>query len=236
MTDLKISGLTATHSLQSADIFPLVRSSANYTISAADATTRLGLGAPTNPTVDLSTFTWLNQDTATAATAATYSTLFTPGNGDSSASSVMAKTTPISGAFTAYLDFIPLVPPVGYGSTGIVLYDSGSGKAITFAFAYRADYFDYKLVVYEYTTTTLFSVASFLNGVLAYPVIRLKLQDDGTNRTYSFSPDGIHYTAAYREANSTLFTGGTAVGVYVDPITTKSYSQIGMIVVGWSLT
>jgi len=158
--------------------------------------------------------TWVNQGTATLTNAGPYQSIFAPNiSADQLRCRVKTIATSTNYTATALLSFEGTLQQ--YQQFGICLLD-GSGKIITLSMVGRS------------TSTTLIasigvtkwnSAASYnsdyvLVGALALSRLWLRAIDDGTNRIYKFSTDGIGWVTIYTSSNTDFLTP-TQVGFFV---------------------
>ena len=172
--------------------------------------------------VDKNRWTWFNQNTPTGNAAATVANgLLTLSVPASASTSINGITQPLPGhPWTAVLkvsgmDLMPMQPaPL----CALVLGDSTTGKLIVFGVFFGNTSATLGLVVSYWTTATAYSGSSpFGPGTLPsnFPWW-LKVQDDGTNLTFSYSGTGSVYTpVATVPRTSFLSSGPTRVGIAV---------------------
>ncbi len=189
-----------------------------------------------NYTVPLLTnLTWVNQGGATATQGTNYLNVVDPAvTGDHWR--LLTQTVP-GVPYTLTIGFTPFIQPVQASQVGICLYDSGSGKIVTWQYAYNTGLAggSYNLADLHYTNTTTYSATGFaaafspsLNSMYF-----LRVQDNGTNRLLSTSLDGINWTQQFSEGRTTFLTP-TDVGVCADAANTTS--PAGMLIGHYSVT
>jgi hypothetical protein len=103
---------------------------------------------------------------------------------------------------------------INYFHTGLVIADS-SGKLITLDVGGGTSA-PFSLEVAHWTNYTTYG-AQVGKGFLAGSVCYLSLEDDGTNITYWFSPDGVNWIQIAQESRTAfLASGPTRVGLMGD--------------------
>lgn len=194
--------------------------------------------APYGPRVPLTdpllrTWAWFNQGTATVDTSRGAVILQAPG---SSGNQVRGYEESFgAGTYTVTLGFLPAL--VGGGQApgaGLFLRDSVSGKFIFFfvmdnngTSAIRLDQWN---SASSWSGQVLSTVAQFAGG----PGLHwLRVQDNGTNRLYSVSADGVTWAQVYSEARTTWCTPDRrGPGIYAQ---NSTYPQT-LTVLSWAVT
>ena len=106
----------------------------------------------------------------------------------------------------------------GWVRTGLILYDSGSGRLRGFGQG-TVQGLQYINVI-DYTNTTTYYAMAAGGGVACtlYPWVYLRIKDDGTDLTFSFSHHGVQFVPIYGPISRTAFltNGPDYVGIYVN--------------------
>jgi hypothetical protein len=113
---------------------------------------------------------------------------------------------------TAYIEAAGVSPTsTNRWYTGIGLRNATSGSFITFGPSlYAAASIGAQLTIYRWTNATTFSASSFEQatsalagaGVLNW----LRIRDDGTNRYFEYSPNGVDWILVFSEGRTTFIT------------------------------
>jgi hypothetical protein len=113
-----------------------------------------------------------------------------------------------------------------YGSLSAGICISDGTKFIQFCASYVSGY---SVVGYEWTNDTTYSGTKTFNVPLAgaTPTIWLKLVQNGTDRLYYFSIDGINWIKVYSEAYNTYLTE-TVSGICICPDTGATTPNAGI--------
>lgn len=184
----------------------------------------------TDPTVGPS-WSWVNQGPATITTTAAASGQNVLSLADASGTASdnqRIRITPIATApytLDAIFTWVT-VPTAGNNSLGICLYDSGTTKSV--AFVYQIDGF-YR--IYKYNNPNSTSSVSQVTGILGN-LLFFRIVDNGTNRIFSYSTDGITFTSMFSEGN-TVFCTPDNFGFMVN---NGGSSFIGMTLASWKVT
>lgn len=156
----------------------------------------------------LTDFSWVNQLTATATQSDTSHPIQWISNSSTATNNVSAlvKAYP-STPFTLTLGFAGSTFRVSYNSFGIILQDSVSGKI-----SILGTFFNYPTASQLFVERVNYNSPSSFNGYNsgatwsgAY-ITWLKLTDDGTNLTLSYSFDGVNYLTALTQVRTTFLT------------------------------
>jgi len=156
----------------------------------------------------LGDFTWVNQGTATADDTYGGIHLLAPAvSGDQLRS--LVKSAPAT-PYSIVACFIPLVFNVNYNHVGILWRQSSDGKLIVVSFAQ-----DGGISINKFSSSTLWN-SSYLNQTRpSLTPVWMKLEDNGTNRVVSLSPDGKHWISVH-SVSRTDFLTADQVGFYAD--------------------
>jgi hypothetical protein len=164
-------------------------------------TISLDLPALPNPTVQ-PTFTWVNQGTATSQLGTNYTTIRAVGR-DASADDVkmLVKSIPTAPyVVTAYLK--GHIFSKDYLAYGMCLRDSGSGKIIGLNTHYAGGF---EVIIARYNSPSSFS-ASGGSYLIPDQYEWFRIEDNGTNRIFKVSRDGIEWITLLTESNTTFMT------------------------------
>jgi hypothetical protein len=134
----------------------------------------------------------------------------------------------LSPPYTVTCGFLTVPFLVNFVRTGMVIYDSVSGKLIQYCLASNGGQV---IRVTRYNSTTSYNADSTTISVGAMPpVIWMRIADTGTSRSYQMSPDGLNFFTIASEASGT-FLSPNRVGVSVNPNNTSVPSL--MTLVSW---
>ncbi len=187
---------------------------------------------------DQSTFSWINQSSATISSTDGPSVLTCPAPGGAGENvNLRVQTTPTP-PYTLLAGFVPQIEPVNNTSCGVVLRESSTGKFIFFRLLFNTASVitksDIVFSVDKYTNPTTFNSnynlvsAGFLRGF----VIWFKIVDDGVNLTWGYSNDGQNYTTITSQARTNfLLSGPDQVGFAINSNTTSGGA--GMTLLSW---
>lgn len=187
--------------------------------------------SPTSPPA-ISSFTWVNQGSGGTACSATNPsgsiiTFTQPAQGSLSACLLVVSAPSTPYFIDAYM--MTSFPTHNQQSAGLVFRNSTSGKFTIFytlgastpptggggsagSGSLGVDYFTSPTV----DNSTLFRPGAFIGGLIFSAFLRI--QDDGTNRIYSYSADGVNFSQFYSETRTTNFTADQ-VGFYCLDVT-----------------
>lgn len=151
----------------------------------------------------LADWTAINQSTATIAEKGGGIGITTAGTaGDDWR--LLVKSTPAT-PYTLTVAWLATAALTGNPVAGLVLRESSSGKFVTLRYIYNN-----VLVVSDYTNATTFSTnpSGTLSTALLPPApfIWLQVADNGTNRTWRYSCDGLQFLDFYTEARTAFCT------------------------------
>lgn len=160
--------------------------------------------------LDLSGLTWVNQLTSTATQVDASHPLQWIGNNSTAANNVSAlvqtyPTTP----FTVTMGFAASTFIRSYNSFGFILRDSASGKLSLLGYFYNfptGGFLFAERINYNSPTGFSASVAGVTVPTIGTYLMWLKLVDDGTNLTLSWSYDGTNYVTAYTGLHTDFLT------------------------------
>lgn len=181
-----------------------------------------GSGNPYNLAVrpEYSDFTWVNQGSATAATTSNgvlyISSAASVGN---SLRLLVQNSAGTANTVTVALHALFVILGSTIWETGVVLYDSGSGKSIFFGFLHWSGaspptqltvlYFDSVTPASPAAQPLAVTIDTFVGAPLW-----LRIIDDGSStRSFQFSADGQVWQTAYSHARTTHFTTPDKVGL-----------------------
>lgn len=178
---------------------------------ASEVALRAALGAQSvYPTmikpVDAS-FAWINQGGASVTTNANGGLFLRAPAGAGVNLRVRKKSAPV-GNYTLTAAMIFSVFDIDTQIAGLCLRQSSDGKIVTFEVARDASATRH-LIIGNFTNATTFSanVTSRLGLGWGGPgVLFLRIQDNGTNRLYSYSHDGYNFIQLYSETRTTFLT------------------------------
>lgn len=181
---------------------------------------------------NLETWAWVNQGDATEATTderISITRAVTTGSGESLR--ILKKAAPS----TPYVITAALFAQFG-GTTnqgaGLLFRESSSGKIVGFCLHTRSLN---ALQIFCWTNPTTYGGSNPLNDEVAhigFP-IWLRIADDGTNRIYSYSVDGVNFAERYREARTTFLTADE-VGFFINP--TNLGIHCSLTIMSWKET
>lgn len=163
---------------------------------------------------DTGRWTWGNQGSATATVANGYLKLYDPAHAGDAKKYIYQATPGTPWEVTAKVCTVGKM--ANYIVGGVVISDA-TGKLIVFNSGYDATPDTYMLAVTRYN-----SVSSFNGYAQDWPQpagvpIYMRIKDDGTNLTYSYSRDGAHFFQFLQQSRTTfLASGPTRVGLVVD--------------------
>jgi hypothetical protein len=194
--------------------------------------------APYGPRVPLTdpllrTWAWFNQGTATVDTSRGAVILQAPG---SSGNQVRGYEESFgAGTYTVTMGFLPALIAGGQApGAGLLLRDSVGGK---FIFFFMMDNNTTPTIrIDQWNSAGSFSAQAFaVSGQVATgPGLHwLRVQDNGTNRLYSVSADGVTWAQVYSEARTTWCTPDRrGPGIYAQ---NSTYPQT-LTVLSWAVT
>jgi len=177
--------------------------------------------------------TWVNQGSATASSTAAGIFMTAPA---ATGSNLRFLSQSVTSGYTATVSFVPTFTPlVNQIGNGLILYDSVSGKAVQFNYLIQASSPTVSFEIEKWNTVTGSYNSNYTNIALpslAY-FISLRVRDDGTNRRFSVSFDGVNFTQIYSVSRTDFVTPNAAgFAIFVNNAT---YAP-GMTVLSWTLT
>jgi hypothetical protein len=164
---------------------------------------------PTNPT--LTSFSWVNQGSASVAAASASVTLIAPGVAGANLR-IRDKAVPTA-PYTVTAVILPLMFRKQWYSAGLCLRDSASGKVEVYD--QQCDTGERRLRVSQYTNPTTILGNVFANSV-ATMLQFWRINDDNTNRIISISGDGINWQTIYSVSRTDWLTPNR-IGWFVNP-------------------
>jgi hypothetical protein len=157
-------------------------------------------------------WSWVNQGGATVATDLGAEFLTAPTSTRNWRLRARTLTPSSNYTATAYIEAAGVSPTSSNRwYTGIGLRNATSGSFITFGPSlYAAASIGAQLTIYRWTNATTFSASSFEQstsalagaGVLNW----LRIRDDGTNRYFEYSPNGVDWILVFSEGRTTFIT------------------------------
>lgn len=164
-------------------------------------------------------FSWVNQGTASVAAANGYVALSGPDAGGDNLR-MRVKSAP-STPFTITIGCLPCCAGGSFEySAGFCLRQSSDGKVIVYGISYIPTASNGYFIKQHYTNATTFSANSIFRAGAPQSMVRgvlwLQYHDDGTNRSWRVSGDGITFLEALAEARTTHLTADQ-VGFFVNP-------------------
>jgi hypothetical protein len=154
-----------------------------------------------------SQFAWINQGSATAVWNNGSEFLTTPAAAADSIK-IRKKTLAATSNYSALLGFSPALFSVNTAHCGLVLRESSSSKLITITFQFNTNW---TLGVHRWTNETTYLSTDVIVSFAPLNYVWFKVVDDGTNRGYYFSVDGINFKlliSASRTAHAVPNEGG----------------------------
>lgn len=194
--------------------------------------------------VDDSTFSWINQLSATTTTTNGGVHLLVPATGTEGVHA-RVKSLPVA-PYTITMAFLPMQVFIDFSSVGLCLRQSGSGALVTWAVVsnsfFQAAGTQTRRGIYgtKWSSATV-AVADYADspvGVFATdwqcgPVMYLQINDDNTNLHYRISNDGVNFFTVLT-TTSTDFVTADQFGFFVRNFTTLY--DIGMTVLSIKVT
>jgi hypothetical protein len=166
-----------------------------------------GTLAKLNP-LAVADFAWINQGGATATDSAGGIYMVAPAGTDNI--HLLKKAAPA----TPYTITVCLIPDgmvlCNYNQVGVAFRESSSGKLVVLGIAEGEAH---AIIHQTYSTPTTFN--STVKAAVANPALQwLRIADNGTNRIYSYSPDGLNWAVFNTESRATYITANE-VGIYI---------------------
>lgn len=177
------------------------------------------------------TWAWLNQGSATIVSDSVGQFLQAPR--EAGASQIRGRIT-ASGSvpytFTSRLE--PCLFQESNSTYGLVLYDSVTGKLLVFRVTLTVSSWAV-LSIDTYTSAALAGAANVFSTQVALLPKWLRIQDDGTHRTYFVSGDGSHWAQVYQEATVTYLTPNNAGFFVWGPVSTSQNVPSSVTLESW---
>lgn len=175
--------------------------------------------------------TWVNQGTASVATTNGGIYLAAPGTAGNNIRA-RVKTAP-STPYTITMAFLPSRLNQTNYTMGLCFRQSSDGKLCTFGISGNTGT---GLSGFRMTDATTFSTIEF-TAVTSYfgNVVFLQISDNGTNRIYRYSGDGVNFLQVASVARTTFLTPNQ-VGFFIDPVEPAATIPFAMTVVSWKET
>jgi hypothetical protein len=176
-----------------------------------------------------SDFTWINQGGASIAANANGGIyLLGPANAGDSLR-IRKKAAPAT-PYTITAALLVNLIAVDFQQCGLIFRQSSDGKLISYNYVSGNTLGDFEFQSVDYTNATTFSaVNTQADYVLSGPVW-LRITDDGTTRTGSWSIDGYNFTPHYSEGR-TIFLTADEVGFFVN--TSNATSPVSGTLLSW---
>lgn len=166
-----------------------------------------GMLSPLTKPPALASWTWVNQGSATATDSAAGLYL----QADKVVSDnrrLLVMSAPGSTPYTITAAFVGMICASNDGAIALIGRDSSSGKYVALQYAFDS-FTNQKMML---TLSTYNSPTSgnanvfFQKAYFAGSILWLRWNDDGTNRNYSVSVDGVNFVTIYSEARTTWVT------------------------------
>lgn len=177
------------------------------------------------------TFAWRNQGTGSIV-ATNGSVYINTGAGTSGYNWRIRETAAPATPYILTVALRGLPSENGEAYAGLVLVDSGTGKLESFTIGENAT----RVSIYTWTNVTTFGGTikqnTALDGVWSLNgMYFMRISDDGANRKFFLSPDGVNYIQFYSEATGTFLTpDNLAFGVNTNG---NAAANVGMVVYSW---
>ncbi len=202
----------------------------NATGCSSASTASVGyIQSPTAPPT-VASLTWVNQSTSTAVDASNGIFLHQP-FGSTQFIAALVQTLPAA-PYTATFGIMANIFQVNFNTLGIVVTDGT--KIESFFVGWNGSTILYG--VNDWNSATSFN-AGVLNssGIAAFlgPVLWLRIQDDSTNRIWTFSIDGFNFEP-FKTVGRTTFLTATKVGIGANAQSTSS--DVYFTCVSWKVT
>ncbi len=157
-------------------------------------------------------WSWLNQGSTTISFERSHAILYQATHAGESVSAIIksAPGTPWQVTAEVQVELHVSKFATGYWKTGLILYDSVSGRLYSFGLASQAASV---VKVDRFNNPTSFSANQFQSDTLgsAYPrggKVYLRAEDDGSNIKFSMSFGGLRFSQLYSEARTAFLTNG----------------------------
>jgi hypothetical protein len=176
-----------------------------------------------------SSWSWVNQGGAAMTTVGSTKMMTVPANtGDSLRCRLRTVPSP---PYTITAMVLNDYYPANYYHTGIVLYDSGTGRLQTWGYGYNSGMAQ---AVYNWSNTTTYN--STPGGALQIhtPYTFFRVVDDGTNLTFSSSTHGFDFSNVFFTTTRAAWIGTiTDIGLMSD---CNNNRPGNMLVLHWEVT
>lgn len=179
----------------------------------------------TDPT--LQAFAWVNQGDADVDTTHGGIILKRPLSGGGGESLRIQKKAAPATPYTITALVIPLFGNTTNQGAGLCFRESGSGKVLGFCLHTRAIN---ALNIFGWTDPVTYGGTNPLNASPAFlgSAVWLRIADDGVNRIYSYSNDGVNFCDLYTEARATFLTADE-VGFFINPSNRGSECRLSLL-------
>lgn len=204
-----------------------------WSAPASSGSGGIGWAPFTDPTTQA--WAWQNQGSATITSGNKIEFLKCPREATSGANlrgrSIAVAATP----YTYTACFLPAMIKEPFQGYGLFLYNSTSGDLIVFRVNDESTN-PPTFAVDTYTSFALAGKLAVLESETNFPIHWMQIQDDGTHRTYRWSPDGFNWLQFYQEASGT-FIVPTNVGYFLfAAVSTSNNVDSGVSLVSWAKT
>lgn len=169
-------------------------------------------------------WTWFNQGTAGSAVQNKSILALQSAKAASDVWRIIAQAAPSTPwEVTAKLG-LTYAAPANFMSSGIVVYDSVSGRFTSFGPVYNNGW---SLAIFNWTNFTTFSASAYLQ---LFPIVLFsyyRVKDDGTNLIFSISVDGANFVPIFTVGRTSFLTNGAnKVGLGVDNNNAANQGQL----------
>jgi hypothetical protein len=185
----------------------------------------------TDPT--LQTWTWINQGTATRDDVSQAGVIYleTPYSATTNFR-LLVKSAPVSTPWKARFGYIPHNDGFNFQRTGVIMRDSSTGKFTVLYFLQQNT--GWKL---DRWTDAIGGGGSVVNAGTALggpmPMLWIEVADNGTNRSFSYSADGIHFHTLLSEARNAASMTADQVGVMLSTDETSVSATVGLTLLSY---
>ena len=175
-----------------------------------------------------SSFTWVNQGTATVTDTKGMMVLVTPSVSSGENLRCLVKSTP-STPYTITVCILPQSPTFTttgtYAQFGMCWRDSSSGKIITYGWGVNSSGYPLTFSYDQWTTYTTISANQFQYTAPIFAPMWIRLSDDGTYRLAEISSDGFNFVPVHSAIDRTTFITPDQVGVFANSWKTSNGIQ-----------
>lgn len=152
-------------------------------------------------------WSWDNQGSASATIVGSALVLDGPVEANTSPHNhVYYRSAPGSTPWTLTAAFRLTATPSDYSNGGVGLRESSSGKIILWRMLYNTGVWQMTCMYGTAPTTESGNLFSFSPGPTPYGEVWIRITDNGTNRLYYLSTDGIAWVLVYTEGRTTFLT------------------------------